>query len=101
MEARGALQVARLCKPGNDHGTTYGATCGHFDASACSRLPDGIYCNAKSPATAYQCRNHATAGAPAPCATGNYCQRTSSSFASQAVVDARGALICGTSRDPL
>ena len=79
----------------------YGAQCAHFDASACSSLPDGAYCNAKGPYAAYRCKSHSLTVAPAGCVKGQYCQRTSGSFASPAKLDARGNVQCGGNRDPM
>lgn len=80
---------------------SYGAVCAHFDASACALLPDGAYCNAKIPGTAYRCQNHQLAAAPVGCANGEYCQRVSGSFASPAKLVSRDAVACGGDRDPL
>ncbi len=79
----------------------YGAQCAHFDAAACSSLPDGAYCNAKVPSAAYRCKGHSLTVAPAGCMTGQYCQRTSGSFASPAKLDGRGNVQCGGNRDPM
>ncbi|MBK6465130.1 MAG: PepSY domain-containing protein [Myxococcales bacterium] len=79
----------------------YGAVCAHFDASACSLLPDGAYCNSKVPGTAYRCQNHQLAAAPNGCASGQYCQRVGGSFASPAKLVSGGGVACGIDRDPM
>lgn len=77
----------------------YGATCRDFGGTICAGMRDGTYCSARTTAASYVCRNGQIVSGNT-CVSGRHCQRESGSFASRALLDAKGNATCGVARDP-